>query len=109
MPKEKAGMWKAFATGESGNSLLDLLCEMRGGDFGAANSSLRMPHPWECQHPFFSKRSPKLWEKTQSSLVKLSPIPSAGVFRRLASHLTRDWLFRDTNPPPYAREIVAMG
>jgi hypothetical protein len=32
----KAGMWKDFATGESGNNLLDLLCKMRGGDFRAA-------------------------------------------------------------------------
>ncbi|MDR2779084.1 MAG: hypothetical protein LBB16_02235, partial [Puniceicoccales bacterium] len=32
----KIGMWKDFATGESGNNLLDLLCKMRGGDFGAA-------------------------------------------------------------------------
>jgi hypothetical protein len=34
--EEKTGMWKDFATGESGNNLLDLLCKMRGGDFGAA-------------------------------------------------------------------------
>jgi hypothetical protein len=32
----KAGMWKDFATGESGNNLLDLLCKMRGEDFRAA-------------------------------------------------------------------------
>jgi hypothetical protein len=32
----KAGMWKDFATGESGNNLLDLLCKMRGRDFRAA-------------------------------------------------------------------------
>jgi hypothetical protein len=36
MAGEKTGMWKDFATGESGNNLLDLLCKMRGGDFGAA-------------------------------------------------------------------------
>jgi hypothetical protein len=30
---EKTGMWKDFATGESGNNLLDLLCKMRCGDF----------------------------------------------------------------------------
>jgi hypothetical protein len=29
-------MWKDFATRESGNNLLDLLCKMLGGDFGAA-------------------------------------------------------------------------
>ncbi|MDR2432289.1 MAG: hypothetical protein LBD34_00870 [Puniceicoccales bacterium] len=26
-------MWKDFATGESGNNLLDLLCKVRGRDF----------------------------------------------------------------------------
>jgi hypothetical protein len=36
MTGEKTGMWKDFATGESGNNLLDLLCKMRCGDFGAA-------------------------------------------------------------------------
>jgi hypothetical protein len=33
---KKAGMWKDFATGESGSNLLDLLCKMRRGDFGVA-------------------------------------------------------------------------
>ncbi|MDR2628751.1 MAG: hypothetical protein LBC30_02040 [Puniceicoccales bacterium] len=36
MTGEKTGMWKDFATKESGNNLLDLLCKMRGGDFRAA-------------------------------------------------------------------------
>ncbi|MDR2432182.1 MAG: hypothetical protein LBD34_00270 [Puniceicoccales bacterium] len=36
LTEEKTGMWKDFATGESGNNLLDLLCKMRGGDFRAA-------------------------------------------------------------------------
>ncbi|MDR1457444.1 MAG: hypothetical protein LBI47_01160, partial [Puniceicoccales bacterium] len=33
---EKTGLWKDFATGESGNNLLDLLHKVRGGDFYGA-------------------------------------------------------------------------
>jgi hypothetical protein len=41
----KAGMWKDFATGESGNNLLDLLYKMRGGDFrGAYGEAANWPN-----------------------------------------------------------------
>jgi hypothetical protein len=33
---DKSGVWKDFATGESGDNLLDLLCKARGGDFRRA-------------------------------------------------------------------------
>jgi hypothetical protein len=48
---EKTGLWKDFATGESGNNLLDLLYRLRGGDFYDA---CEIASKWlRCQENFY--------------------------------------------------------
>jgi twinkle protein len=71
---EKVGIWKDFATGESGNNLLDLLSKVRCGDFGAA---CKEAANWLNDPERYEIKPPRIHPSTERVTIAHHPSPVA--------------------------------